>query len=82
MPEAQTETPVFDVRALIPAERHRQIFARVEALKPGEGFLLVNDHDPKPLYYQLNAEFPGRFGWEYVTSGPAQWQVLIARNAA
>ncbi len=32
------------------------IFHTFEALKPGEAFVLVNDHDPKPLCYQFKFE--------------------------
>jgi uncharacterized protein (DUF2249 family) len=51
-------------------------------LQPGESFRLVNDHDPKPLYYQFQAERTDQFGWEYLESGPDTWQVRISRQAA
>ncbi|MDE1898195.1 MAG: DUF2249 domain-containing protein [Xanthomonadaceae bacterium] len=41
--------PEIDVRPLIPAQRHARIFELVAALTPGGAFVLVNDHDPKPL---------------------------------
>jgi uncharacterized protein (DUF2249 family) len=47
-----------------------------------EAFELVNDHDPKPLYYQLAAEQPGTFSWDYVEQGPYVWRVRIGRTAA
>ncbi|MGH8917686.1 MAG: DUF2249 domain-containing protein [Acidimicrobiales bacterium] len=68
---------VLDVRPLAPAARHTRIFTAFGALVPGEGFLLVNDHDPKPLYYQLRAEHPGAFTWEPVESGPLTWKVRL-----
>ena len=43
-------TSELDVRTIIPRERHPLIFRTFEALQPGEGFVIVNDHDPKPLY--------------------------------
>jgi uncharacterized protein (DUF2249 family) len=49
------------VRTLAPAERRRQIFATYEALAAGAKFGLVNDHDPKPLSYQFDAEHHGAF---------------------
>jgi len=58
-----SEPKLLDVRMLIPAERHRLIFETYENLNPGESFLLVNDHDPKPLYYQFEAEHNGQFSW-------------------
>lgn len=41
---------------------------------------LVNDHDPKPLYYQFAAERPGTFDWEYQEQGPEVWKVLITKK--
>ena len=73
---------LLDVRRLIPMERHRQIFDTYEKLKPGESFVLVNDHDPKPLYYQFAAEHAGQFTWNYLQQGPQVWQVEIGRSAA
>ena len=69
----------IDVRTLPPAQRHERIFALVDALAPGEAFVLVNDHDPKPLRYQLDAEHPQQFSWRYLEQGPAVWRVEIAR---
>ncbi|HKU86497.1 MAG TPA: DUF2249 domain-containing protein, partial [Casimicrobiaceae bacterium] len=48
-------------------------------LAPGEAFLLVNDHDPKPLYYQFKAELGDVFDWEYLESGPEVWKVRIGK---
>lgn len=76
-----SETAVIDVRSLIPRQRHARIFELVDELKPGKGFILVNDHDPKPLYYQLEAEYPGQFDWTYVEQGPEVWRVEIAKKA-
>ena len=77
-----SQARILDVRPLIPMERHRQIFETYRALKPGESFVLVNDHDPRPLYYQFDAEHTGEFSWNYLQQGPATWQVEIGRLAA
>ena len=61
----------LDVRTIPPRQRHPLIFETFDALAPGEAFELVNDHDPKPLYYQLNAERPGLLAWEYLEQGPS-----------
>jgi uncharacterized protein (DUF2249 family) len=71
-----------DVRQLIPAQRHAKIFQLVDALAPGASFVLVNDHDPKPLYYQLEAEHPKQFSWTYLERGPQVWRVAIGKLAA
>lgn len=70
---------LLDVRAEAPARRHDLIFETYTALPPGTGFVLVNDHDPKPLYYQFAAEHEGAFTWEYLEQGPEVWRVRIGR---
>ncbi len=69
----------LDVRHLAPAQRHETIFAAYHALAPGSGYVLVNDHDPKPLRYQFEAEHAGEFTWEAIESGPVVWRVAISR---
>jgi uncharacterized protein (DUF2249 family) len=71
---------ILDVRSEAPAHRHELIFGTFVALPAGDTFELVNDHDPKPLYYQLEAEQTGRFSWEYLEQGPQTWRVRIGRT--
>ena len=73
---------VLDVRSEPPVRRHGLIFETFEGLDVGSGFVLVNDHDPKPLYYQLAAEQGGTFSWDYLEQGPEVWRVRIGRTAA
>lgn len=73
---------VLDVRAMSPRERHPRIFATFERLGRGESFVLVNDHDPKPLYYQFAAERQGMFSWQYLEEGPEVWRVAIGKTSA
>lgn len=80
--DCQSTETTIDVRAIAPRLRHPLIFSAFENLGGGESFLLVNDHDPKPLYYQFSAEYPGTFDWVYEQSGPEVWQVRIARLVA
>ena len=70
----------LDVRVIPPREKHPTIFSTFSALAPGESFVLVNDHDPKPLRYQFDYEHAGQFGWEYLEEGPAVWRVEISRT--
>ena len=72
---------ILDVRTLPPAQRHALIFRTFEALPAGGAFVLVNDHDPKPLYYQLNFEYRGQLLWEYLEEGPEDWRVRIGKTA-
>ena len=74
-----TEDATLDVRTEPPARRHELIFDTYGALGAGEGFVLVNDHDPKPLRYQFEAEHAGAFTWEYLEEGPQVWRVRIGR---
>ncbi|GAB4327513.1 MAG: hypothetical protein Kow00117_14390 [Phototrophicales bacterium] len=71
---------VIDVRTIPPAKRHPLIFQTFDDLSAGEGFELVNDHDPKPLYYQFLHERSGLFTWEYLEQGPETWRVAIHRT--
>jgi len=73
---------ILDVRTEPPARRHTLIFETYDGLGSGEGFVLVNDHDPKPLWYQFEAEYGGRFSWDYIEEGPADWRVRIGKPAA
>lgn len=77
----ETTPSTIDVRTIAPRERHPLIFGTFHKLTPGDAFLLVNDHDPKPLYYQFQAEYAGQFLWEYLEQGPDVWQVRIGRVA-
>ena len=72
----------IDVRFIAPRERHPLIFDTFDHLDAGEALLLVNDHDPKPLFYQLQAEAKGEFTWDYLETGPEVWQVKIGKPAA
>jgi uncharacterized protein (DUF2249 family) len=46
----------LDVRDLPPAARHDRIHDAFDALDSGETLVVVNDHDPSPLYYEFEAE--------------------------
>lgn len=74
-------TQQLDVRQEQPARRHQLIFETYGALPPGQSFELVNDHDPKPLYYQFAAEHAGEFVWYPLEEGPEVWRVRIGRTA-
>jgi len=71
---------VLDIRPVQPKDRHPKILSLFESLASGESFILINDHDPKPLYYQFQAELTGQFTWEYLEEGPEDWRVRIGRS--
>ena len=81
MSQAEFKSTV-DVRTIPPRERHPLIFNTFTSLQPGESLLLVNDHDPKPLYYQFQAEHADQFDWNYLEQGTAVWKVRIGKKAA
>lgn len=73
---------ILDVTLLEPRLKHPTIFAKFDALKQGESFILHNDHDPKPLYYQLLGQRGNIFSWEYLQQGPETWQIEIRKNVS
>jgi uncharacterized protein (DUF2249 family) len=77
--ETRNASETLDVRVIAPRDRHLLIFRSFDRLAPGQAFVLVNDHDPKPLYYQFQAEQPGKVRWEYLEQGPDVWRVRIGR---
>ncbi|WP_243789652.1 DUF2249 domain-containing protein [Saccharopolyspora gloriosae] len=74
MPEQE-----LDVRPLPKQDKHPAIFGVFHALAVGETFVLVNDHDPKHLHDEFEAELPGGFSWETVEPGPQEWRIRIGR---
>ncbi|MCG3139306.1 MAG: hypothetical protein HDKAJFGB_00169 [Anaerolineae bacterium] len=79
---SENVTTTIDVRPIPPPQKHSTIFQTFDALAPGQSFILINDHDPKPLYYQFASEMPGKFTWEYLEQGPQVWRVQIGRPAS
>lgn len=70
---------VLDVTLIEPKQKHPTIFQYFDALEPGESFVISNDHDPKPLYYQMLGERGQTFYWEYLEEGPETWKVRITK---
>ncbi|GIV28317.1 MAG: hypothetical protein KatS3mg027_2131 [Bacteroidia bacterium] len=77
----ETTVLELDVRLLPPREKHPTIFSKFDSLKNGESMIILNDHDPKPLYYQMLAERGNIFEWEYLEEGPVEWRVKITKHA-
>lgn len=71
---------VLNVTLIEPRLKHPTIFKQFDALKEGEAFEILNDHDPKPLYYQLLGERGNIFTWTYLEKGPQWWRVQIKKN--
>ena len=69
----------LDVRRIPPRSRHPLIFGIFHSLPAGEALLISNDHDPRPLHSQFQAEADGEFSWDYLQQGPDLWQVRIGK---
>lgn len=86
VPPPATETKaeergfVLNVTLIEPKQKHPTIFRHFDALQAGEAFRILNDHDPKPLYYQMIAERGNVFSWKYLQKGPQWWEVEIKKN--
>jgi uncharacterized protein (DUF2249 family) len=63
-----------------PREKHPVIFNTFDSLQTGETMQIINDHDPKPLYYQFMAERADQFSWDYLEEGPETWKVAIRKQ--
>lgn len=77
-----SETDTLDVRTIAPRDKHPAIFKAYASLATGESFVLLNDHDPKPLRYQFEAEHADQYTWEYLEEGPVVWRVAIGKRTA
>ncbi len=72
---------VMDVRPIPCSIKHGMILKTWLNLAVGDYFILLNDHDPVPLRYQFEAEFPGACSWEYLERGPEDFRVKITKVA-
>ena len=70
----------LDVRVIPPRLKHPTIFERFHALPAGGSFTLVNDHDPRPLQLQFQADYADQYEWEYLERGPEVFRVRIGRK--
>jgi regulator of cell morphogenesis and NO signaling len=75
-----TEENILNVTLLEPRQKHPTIFLRFDELAEGESLTIHNDHDPKPLYYQLLGERGNIFEWQYLEQGPQWWKVKISKR--
>ncbi len=70
----------IDATDYIPKEKHPAIMSLFFSLAVGESMLLINDHDPKPLRYQFQAEYTDMFTWKYIATGPDIYKVVITKT--
>ncbi|MBS1774002.1 MAG: iron-sulfur cluster repair di-iron protein [Bacteroidetes bacterium] len=70
----------IDVTKIMPRRKHPAIFEAFDALSAGDSVIIHNDHDPKPVYYQLIGTRGHCFTWSYLSSGPEVWEVEVRKN--
>jgi regulator of cell morphogenesis and NO signaling len=70
----------IDVTLIEPRLKHPTIFQVFDSLAGGESLTIHNDHDPKPVYYQLLGERGDIFTWQYLQEGPEWWDVRITKR--
>ena len=66
-----------DVRALPRPQKHPTIRAMLQNLSLGEALRITNDHDPRPLRFELEHDYPNRYRFDYLESGPQTWVLDI-----
>jgi regulator of cell morphogenesis and NO signaling len=74
------ENNFINVTLIEPKLKHPTIFRVFDDLKSGESLIIHNDHDPKPVYYQLLGERGEIFTWEYLENGPDWWDVKVTKR--
>ena len=70
---------VMDVRTIPCSIKHGLIIKTWLELTLGDHFILLNDHDPVPLFYQFSAQWPNAFTWEHLVKGPEEFRVKITK---
>lgn len=79
MSHDETTKISVDVRTAPPRDRHALVFRTFDQLSVGDALELIDDHDPRSLLYQFQAEDAGEFTWDYLERGPEAWRVRIGR---
>ncbi|MBP2369545.1 DUF2249 domain-containing protein [Pseudonocardia parietis] len=81
-PDSTDVEDELDVRPLRKPDKHPTIFTTFGALPVGGSFVLVNDHDPRHLRNEFEADLPGGYGWEYLNREPRDWRIRITKLAS
>lgn len=72
----------LDVREIPPPERHPRIHAAFEELESGEALTLINDHDPQPLFYEMQAVMDSfdADGYSVEEKGPTEFVATLPKK--
>lgn len=79
---AATPVQELDVRPMRKPDKHPTIFATYTELPVGGSFVLINDHDPKHLRDEFEADHAGSYEWEYLNTEPRDWRIKITKLTA
>ncbi|MFB6302368.1 MAG: DUF2249 domain-containing protein [Haloferacaceae archaeon] len=77
------EERTLDVRDIPPAQRHTRIFDVFDDLEGGDRLVLINDHEPKPLFYEMRAEVDAfdADGYSVERRGDAEFVATFPKEA-
>lgn len=70
---------VMDVREIPCSIKHGLILRTWAELPVGDHFILLNGHDPVPLYRQFTAADPSVCGWDYLERGPENYRIKVTK---
>lgn len=76
----EPDFPALDARSIPHAIRHATVFGALDAVRPGQGLILIAPHDPLPLLGQLERRSPDTFTIRYLERGPDAWRLAIIRS--
>ena len=71
---------ILDIPTVEPNQKHALIFEVFGMLRQGDTFIIHNNHDPKPVYYQLQAMHGNVFDWDYLQQGPQWWDIRVTKK--
>lgn len=72
----------LDVREIPKPQRHPKIFAIFDGLAVGEALILVNDHDPRHLHDEFEADRAGGYSWDYLIREKRDYRIRIGKTTA
>lgn len=72
----------LDVREIPKPQRHPKIFSIFDGLAVGEALVLVNDHDPRHLHDEFEADRAGGYSWEYLVREKRDYRIRIGKTTA
>jgi uncharacterized protein (DUF2249 family)/hemerythrin-like domain-containing protein len=79
-PEPQLQPVVLDMRSVPLLKRQARILSAWRQLPSGALLRLINDREPRPLYYLFQATQRGRFEWCYEKEGPEEWIAVLRKR--